>query len=75
MGIIDVTGIRVYGYHGCLEEEAVIGQEYVIDVKIRCDFSKAILSDDLSHTVDYCTVYEIVKREMAIPSRLIEHVA
>lgn len=75
MGIIDVNGIRVYAYHGCLQEEAVIGQEYVVDVKIRCDFSKAIVSDDLSHTVDYCTVYEIVKREMKIRSQLIEHVA
>ena len=38
------------------------------------DFEKAALTDDLSETIDYVQVYEIVKTAMAIPSKLIEHV-
>jgi dihydroneopterin aldolase len=74
-GIIDVNGIRLYAYHGCLEEEAVIGGNYVVDVKIHTDYSLAAATDDLSLTVDYCSVYEIVKQQMDIRSRLIEHAA
>jgi dihydroneopterin aldolase len=75
LGIINVAGIKLYAYHGCLEEEAVIGANYVVDVNIETDFSQAQRSDDLSKTVDYVVVYNIVKAEMAIPSKLIEHVA
>jgi 7,8-dihydroneopterin aldolase/epimerase/oxygenase len=72
---INVEGIRLYGYHGCLEEEGKIGQEYRIDVFIETDFSSAAETDDLLLTIDYCTVYEIVKAEMGIRSKLIEQVA
>lgn len=75
MGIINVNNIRLYAYHGCLPAEEIIGGEYVVDVKIKTDFSLAEKNDDLSKTVDYCDVYEIVKREMKIRSKLIEHVA
>ena len=39
-----------------------------------CDFHEAAIKDDLNLTIDYCTVFEICKKEMAIPSKLIEHV-
>lgn len=74
MGIIKVQGIRVYAYHGCLEEEAMIGSEYVVDVLLNTDFTEASRKDDLNLTVDYVKVYEIVRDEMAVRSKLIEHV-
>jgi 7,8-dihydroneopterin aldolase/epimerase/oxygenase len=75
VGIVSLRGIRCYSFHGCLEEEAIIGGNYSVDVNIHSDFSVAVDSDDLNDTVDYCKVYEIVKREMKIRSNLIEHVA
>lgn len=75
MGIINVNGIRVYAYHGCLPEEGVIGGEYIIDVKVDTDFSHAEETDELHDTVDYCVIHDTVKAEMAIRSKLIEHVA
>jgi dihydroneopterin aldolase len=75
MGKIEVNGIRIRAYHGCLPEEAIIGGEYIVDVLIDADFSKASLSDELIDTIDYCAVYEIVKSEMKVRSKLIEHVA
>ena len=41
MGIIKVSGIKLYAYHGCLEEEASIGCNYIVDVSIETDFSEA----------------------------------
>lgn len=75
MGIIRVEGIRLYAFHGCLPEEAKIGSEYIVDVVIETDFSEAAKNDDLSKTIDYLTVFGIVKEQMAIRSKLIEHVA
>ena len=75
MGIINVTGIQLYAYHGCLEEEAKIGGNYIVDVKIETDFMEAQVEDDLSKTVDYVAVYNIVRERMAIRSKLIEHAA
>lgn len=72
---IIVEGIRLYAYHGCMDEEARVGGNYIVDVTIEADLSEAAKTDDLSKTVDYCEVYEIVKAEMAIRSKLIEPVA
>jgi dihydroneopterin aldolase len=74
MGIITVSGIKLHGRHGCLPEEEKVGGEYVVDVTIQADFASAEKSDHLRETIDYCIVYDLVKQEMAIPSKLIEHV-
>lgn len=74
-GIISINDIKIYAYHGCLGEEAIIGGNYIVNVKILTDYSRAAVNDELTQTVDYCRVYEIVKREMAIRSHLIEHAA
>ncbi len=72
---ISLNDIRIRAFHGCLEEEAIIGGQYRVDVKLDVDFSAAAEQDDLSLTVDYVAVSEIVHREMAIRSKLIETVA
>jgi dihydroneopterin aldolase len=71
---ITVEGIKIYAYHGCLEEEAKIGTNYIVDVIIETDFTEAAKTDDLNKTIDYVTVYSIVKMQMAIRSKLIEQV-
>jgi len=75
MGIILVTGIKCYAYHGCLDEESIIGSNYVVDVEIETDFEEAASTDELSKTVDYVEVYEIAKVQMSIRAKLIEHAA
>ena len=71
---IAVEGIQLYAYHGCLKEEGLIGTNYSIDVVMEMDFTEAAQTDDLTKTIDYVVVYQIVKRQMAIRSKLIEHV-
>lgn len=75
MQTIHVRGIHIRANHGCLPEEAKIGGDYIVNVVLKGDFSKAAQSDKLSDAADYVTVYQIVKKEMAIRSNLIEHVA
>ena len=75
MGVITVSGIQLYAYHGCMQEEAKIGSNYVVDVILEADLSLASASDELQHTVDYVSVNQIVTEQMAIRSKLLEHVA
>ncbi|GIV29790.1 MAG: hypothetical protein KatS3mg028_0856 [Bacteroidia bacterium] len=73
--IIEVNGIVCYAYHGCLPEEKKTGGKYKVDVVVHYDFQKAAETDDLKDTVDYCKIYDIVQKEMNIPTKLIESVA
>ncbi len=74
MGTVCVDNIRIYAYHGCLEEEALIGSDYRVDVAVSADLQIAATSDDLRDTVDYVHIHNIVREEMAIRSKLLEHV-
>lgn len=75
MGIIRLRNIRLYAYHGCMEEEGKIGSEYRVDVKVKSDLTRAAQTDKLSETVDYVALHKIVKEEMALRSKLLETVA
>jgi dihydroneopterin aldolase len=75
MGIIKVNNIKLYAYHGCLDEEAKIGSEYRVDVVVKADLKKSAKTDTLLDTVDYVHLNHIVKEEMGIRSQLLEEVA
>lgn len=75
MGKIKLNNIRVHAQHGCLKEEGIIGSDYRVDLEVDTDLSKPSLSDSLSDTVDYVHLNTIVAEEMAIKSKLLEHVA
>jgi dihydroneopterin aldolase len=75
MGMIEVNGIKVYAYHGCLSEEGRIGGHYRVDVTVEGDLARAEHSDKLADTIDYGRITAIVVEEMAKRSQLIEHVA
>ncbi|WP_378186075.1 dihydroneopterin aldolase [Aquimarina sp. W85] len=75
MGKIILKNIKVYSNHGCLEEEEKIGSDYRIDLTIHANLTKSSTTDDLQDTVDYVHLNTIVKEEMAIRSKLLEHAA
>lgn len=75
MGKIQVNNIKLYAFHGCLDEEAKIGSEYRVDLEISANLQNSAQSDELIDTVDYVHLNFIVKEEMAIRSKLLEHVA
>lgn len=74
MHSIILKGVRIYAYHGVLPQERTVGAYFTIDLKLETDFSRAIETDELEGTISYADVLDIVKREMAIPSQLLEHV-
>lgn len=75
MGIIRLQNIRIHSNHGCLEEEAKIGSDYRVDLTVTANLNPSAQSDNLQDTVDYVHLNLIVREEMAIRSKLLEHVA
>jgi dihydroneopterin aldolase len=75
MSKIRLNNIHVRANHGCWEEEAVIGGDYIVNITMEVDFVDAAAQDKLDLTVDYVAVKEIVYGEMAQRSKLIESVA
>ena len=58
-----------------MEEEGIVGTEFSVDVEVNTDLSVSAKSDLLTDTIDYVAISRLVQEEMAIRSRLIEHVA
>ena len=74
MSLITIENMEFYAYHGHFEEEQKIGTWFSLDLIMDVDTSKAELSDELEDTVDYSAVYQVVKEQMMIPSKLLENV-
>lgn len=72
---IFIDKARFYAYHGVMQQERRVGAEYTVSVSVFYDFSKAAHTDCLDDTISYADIYNKVKAEMAIPSRLLENVA
>lgn len=75
MGKLELKGMEFYAFHGCFEEERVIGNRFIVDFECTTDMERAILSDDINDAVNYQSIYNVIKEEMMIPSNLLEHVA
>ena len=74
MSTIRLKNIKIYAFHGCLVEEGKIGSDYLVNLTVKADLTKAAISDNLSDTVDYVHLQRIVKKEMGVRSKLLEHV-
>lgn len=71
---ITLHEMRFYAYHGVFPQEQRVGNQFVVELTFWADVAGSVHSDELEETISYADVYEVVKAEMAIPSRLLEHV-
>ena len=70
-----IEGLRIFAYHGMMEQEQKVGAYFTIDCEVETDFTPALLHDQLDGTISYADLFAIIRREIGIPSRLVEHVA
>jgi len=71
---VKVENLKIYAFHGCMEEEKIIGGDYVVNVCAVCSVGKKAFDDEIGGTVDYVDLARIAKREMSVRSRLLEAV-
>lgn len=73
---IELSGLECFGHHGVFDFEKEQGQPFIVDVTCWMNFAAAGASDDLSDTVDYGVLAELVAAIVEGPARdLIETVA
>lgn len=72
---IEVKEARFYAFHGVLPQERRVGGWFTVTLRVGYDWSQAAETDDVADTLNYADLYALVKREMAVPSKLLEHVA
>ena len=72
---IYLRNVRFHAFHGVLPQEGIVGNDYLVNLVLDYDFSSAMKTDDLQGTLNYAEVYQKVREEMAVPSKLLEHVA
>lgn len=74
MGLIQIENMEFYSYHGCFEEEQIVGNRFIVNLDIETDTTAAEKSDNISDALNYQIAYEIVKEQMDRKSRLLEHI-
>ena len=76
MDTLVLKGLAFRGLHGFYEQEREEGNDFEVDLTFHLSLQKAGETDDLSYTINYQNVYEIVEAVMLGPSaKLIEHLA
>ena len=74
--LIRSTGIKGFGYHGVFEAERANGQDFYVDVELEVDLTRASVSDDVTDTINYAEVTDMVIEEITNnPVSLIEKLA
>jgi dihydroneopterin aldolase len=58
-----------------MPQERKVGADFTVSLRVGVDLSLPAESDDVADTLNYATLYEVVKQQMEIPSQLLEHVA
>lgn len=74
MGLVLVENLEVHANHGLFKEEQTIGRKFIVNLMVDTDFTLAAENDDINGTVNYARMCEIIQEQMAIPSKLLEHV-
>ena len=67
--------VRFYAFHGVMPQETQVGGEFVVSLRVGYPIQAAMDTDDVADTLNYAQLFQLVKQQMEIPSKLIEHVA
>jgi dihydroneopterin aldolase len=72
---IFVRDLRLYAYHGVMEQERTVGGWFIVSLRVHYNIVRAMETDDVNDTLSYADLCELVRQEMELPSNLLEHVA
>lgn len=75
MGRICLEGLEFHAFHGVYPHERESGNWFETDITVDTNILEGTIGDDLANTVNYETLYQIIREEMEKPSKLLETVA
>ena len=70
-----IREVRFHAFHGVSPQETAVGTDFIVDLRAGYPIERAMTTDNVDDTLSYADIYEIVKKEMGQPSKLLEHVA
>ncbi|HEV8229656.1 MAG TPA: dihydroneopterin aldolase [Candidatus Limnocylindria bacterium] len=74
-GTIEIRGLRCRGRQGTTEGERAREREYLVDVAVRADITKAVADDDLASALDISALAAVVRDSVAErPRALVERI-
>lgn len=56
---IHLNGVKIYAYHGVLPQENKVGAEYILNLTLKTDFSRASQMDDLTYTINMLKCFRL----------------
>ena len=62
MDYISIDNLETFGYHGVFEEEAFLGQKFLVTAKLYMDTRQAGMTDDLKASLDYGEACQVIKK-------------
>ena len=72
---IRLNNICIHAFHGAIPTENIVGADYIVNVEVKADWGDAAKTDDLTKTINYAEINDIVREEMSKQRILIETVA
>jgi len=72
-GMITLEGMEFFAHHGYYKEEQKIGNKFAVDITVVTDLSDAAEHDVLEETINYESLYKIIRHVMSEPTKLLEH--
>lgn len=72
---IFIRNLRLYAFHGVMDQERRVGGWFIVSLRVYYNMVRARETDRVEDTISYADLCELVKKEMAVPSQLLEHVA
>jgi len=73
--LVELVNMEFYAHHGHFKEEQIIGNKFIVNFSAETDVITPGLTDDLKDALNYQELYDLISEEMAITSKLLEHVA
>ena len=58
-----------------MAQERQVGGDFLLTLRVGYPLARAIESDNVADTLNYAMLFDLAKREMDVPSQLLEHVA
>jgi dihydroneopterin aldolase len=68
---ISLNDVHFFGHHGIYEEEKILGNTFIVNLYVDLIPAENIIKN-ISETIDYVTLFELVKARMAKPTPLLE---
>jgi dihydroneopterin aldolase len=72
---LKIEGMEFRASHGCYDVEQRVGGNFTVDITMEVEDDGAASADDITRTVNYVEVYQTIREQMAVPSKIIENTA